>query len=96
MTLTDLRNWAHSGIAIIGVLALLYGAATMAIASADPSFSAAHSQQLIWVGGLFAIGSKFIDSANNSIAMLAGIWPFGSSTQALPAAPAPPAPPPAA
>jgi hypothetical protein len=95
MTLTQVRNWAHSGIAIIGVLALLYGAATMAIASADPSFSAAHSQQLIWVGGLFAIGSKFIDSANNAIGMLSGVWPFGS-TQALPAAPAPPAPPPAA
>lgn len=79
MTLTDIRNWAHSAIAIIGVLALLYGAATMAIASADPSFSAAHSQQLIWLGGLFAIGSKFIDSANNAISMLAGVWPFANA-----------------
>ena len=79
MTLTDVRNWAHSAIAILGVLALIYGAATLAIASGDPSFSAAHSAQIMWVGGLFAIGSKFIDSANNAIGMLAGVWPFASS-----------------
>jgi hypothetical protein len=88
VTLTQIRNWAHSAIAIIGVLSLLYGAATMAIASADPSFSAAHSMTLVWLGGLFAIASKFIDSANNAIGMLAGVWPFTSSP------PAPPAPPP--
>ena len=78
MSLTTIRNWAHSAIAILGVLALIYGAATLAIGQADPSFATAHSMTLMWVGGLFAIGSKFIDSANNAIGMLAGVWPFGT------------------
>jgi len=88
MTLTQIRDWAHSGIAILGVLSLIYGAATLAIGQADPSFSTAHSMTLMWVGGLFAIGSKFIDSANNAIGMLAGVWPFASTP--APAAPTPP------
>ena len=79
MSLTTIRNWAHSAIAILGVLALIYGAATLAIGQADPSFATAHSMTLMWVGGLFAIGSKFIDSANNAIGMLAGVWPFAAA-----------------
>ena len=92
MSLTTIRNWAHSAIAILGVLALIYGAATLAINQADPSFSARYSMQLMWVGGLFAIISKFIDSGNNAIGMLAGVWPFGASAPAATVAPTAPAP----
>lgn len=101
MNLTTVRNAAHSAIAILGVLSLIYGAGTLALAQADPSFSSAHSMTLMWVGGLFAIGSKFIDSANNAIGMLAGVWPF-AATPATPVVPAqvltalPPPPPPVA
>jgi hypothetical protein len=66
-TLTDVRNWAHSAIAILGVLAMGYGIVVNIIATSDPGFQTRYANQLLLVGGILAGASKLIDSLNNAI-----------------------------
>lgn len=79
-TLTDLRNWAHSLMAVLGVIAIGYGVVVNIIATSDPSLSTKYANYILLIGSIITGISKFIDSANN----------------ALGGTPAPPAPPAAA
>jgi hypothetical protein len=66
-TLTDIRNWAHSLIAILGVVGMGYGIVVNIIATSNPGLSTKYANVILLVGGILAGASKLIDSVNNAL-----------------------------
>ena len=66
-SLTDLKNWAHSLMAILGVIAIGYGITCNIIATSDPGFQTKYANQILLVGAIITGASKFIDSFNNAL-----------------------------
>lgn len=81
-TLTDIRNWAHSLIAILGVIAMGYGITVNIIATSDPGFQTKYANTILLIGGILAGASKLVDSLNNAIS------PGAASIGATPKPPA--------
>lgn len=61
-TLTDLRNWAHSALAIVGFLSFVFGLVVLAVHTLDPSVQATFAPYMAIVGGVLVAASKLIDS----------------------------------
>lgn len=89
-TLTDLRNWAHSLLAIIGVVAVGYGMVVNVIATSDPALNTKYANYILLIGSIITAVSKGIDSLNNALA------PGAANIPATPAAPVPVQPAPVA
>jgi hypothetical protein len=83
-TLTQLRNWCHDGLAVVGFLGFTFGLGATALAQAVPADSVKYGPQIAIISGILLAASKAIDSLNNA---------FGG-TPVAPVAPTP-APPPA-
>jgi hypothetical protein len=66
-TLTTLREWAHSLIAVLGVIGMGYGVVVNIIATADPGLSTKYADVILLVGGILAAVSKGVDSLNNAL-----------------------------
>ena len=66
-TLTTMRNWAHSLLAIVGVIAMGYGVVVNVIATSDPALSTKYATPILLIGGILTAVSKAIDSANNAL-----------------------------
>lgn len=66
-TLTVLSQWAHSIMAVLGVIAIGYGITVNIIATSDPTLSTKYANQILLVGAIITGASKFIDSLNAAI-----------------------------
>jgi hypothetical protein len=85
-TRTQIQNWGHAAVLVLGVLSAVYGAFTLALHQSGLAIDTQWSGYFLAIGSGLAILSKGIDSLN---AALLGILP-GSKPAPVPA-PNPPA-----
>ena len=85
-TLTTLREWSHSLMAILGVISIVYGGVVEALKTAGFTLPTQYAAQVAGFGVLLVSASKAIDSLNNALINLGG----GSTP--TPVNPAPPPP----
>jgi hypothetical protein len=78
-TLTDLRNWAHSLLAIVGVLAVIYGMAVNVIATSDPTLNTKYANYILLIGSIITAVSKGIDSLNNALGTTPAAGPVAAA-----------------
>lgn len=66
-TLTDIRNWAHSLAAILGIVGILYGFVIEALNTSGVAIPTKYAVTITQFGALLVLASKGIDSLNNAI-----------------------------
>lgn len=82
-TLTTLRNWSHSLLAIAGVIAVIYGLTVNIVATSNPALNTKYANYILLIGSIITAVSKGIDSLNNALGGTPLVTPA-----AAPAAPA--------
>jgi hypothetical protein len=89
-TLTTLREWCHSFMAILGVVSIVYGGVVETLKTAGWVLPTQYATQVAGFGVLLLTASKAIDSLNNALTNI------GSGAQPIPAVAAQPGIPPGA
>lgn len=66
-TKTDIQNWCHAALAVLGFLSLVFGMVTAVFATLDPAIQAKYAFEMALTGGLLLVASKAIDAVANFV-----------------------------